>query len=88
MIYVNVYLEDLVRGGPEEGGWYYTAGELEDSWACETQAQVETASAEFAERYSNEGRPAISSVLSRGRYAIRLENHPGANYPDHRPHYE
>ena len=25
--YANAYMTDRVYGGPEEGGWYYTAGE-------------------------------------------------------------
>jgi hypothetical protein len=28
---VAIYLVDLKYGGPEEGGWYYTAGERQDT---------------------------------------------------------
>lgn len=36
MIYLNVYIEHRVYGGPEEGGWYYGAGEPVASIPIET----------------------------------------------------
>jgi hypothetical protein len=59
---------DRVYGGPEEGGWYYTHFEPE------RVIIVPARKAERCERLlqkwedrQNEGRPSISSVLSRGR---------------------
>lgn len=36
MIYLNVYIEHRVYGGPEEGGWYYGVGEPVASIPIET----------------------------------------------------
>jgi len=89
--FVNAYLVDRAYGGPEEGGWWYDCGTLED---CNEVSTFRDA-ADLVERwerveYSNDGRPDISSVLSEGQYWVRLTFcRPGAaHYPEYRPHYE
>ena len=90
MPFVNVYIEDRAYGGPEEGGWYYGTREPERCIPVTTWSQAERA-ARRVERVLecwNEGRPSISSVLSRGRYRVDVERHPARTSPEQRPHYE
>ena len=88
--YVNVYLVDRAFGGPEEGGWWYDCGQILQSVPCETKQEAEEKAGELRklEKYSNEGRPEIDSVLSEGRYDVQVECLPGADYPSRRPYYE
>ena len=96
---VAIYMEDKVYGGPEEGGWYYHAGELcmepraanflrgfdkeEDAWDY-TDALNQGVITQW-----NEGRPDIGSCLSEGRYvAIYDEGMPAPFFPEETPHYE
>lgn len=65
-------MEDRKFGGPEEGGWYYTA--FEPIRTLLVPAAKAERCARLLQRWqdrNNEGRPAISSVLSYGRYCIR-----------------
>src|ERR1039457_4413384 len=83
---VAVFLCDRAYGGPEEGGWWYTAGErvdqLEEDGVNVAQPQV-FATEGFAyigadklnEKLNetvNKGRRPASSVLSEGRYEARV----------------
>ena len=98
---VAVYMVDRVYGGPEEGGWYYTAGLPDTDMAQFTRlfkGQGEEAPA-AARRYRdrlakrlvdklNVGRRDIGSVLSEGQYMACLEEGYPAAFPQERPHYE
>lgn len=90
LVYVNVYLVDRQRGGPEEGGWYYDCGCVEESLRCKdeahAQAVYERKLAEYAEENRNR-RSDIGSVLSEGRFDVKLEAWPGENWPAVTPHY-
>ncbi len=90
---VAVYLEDRAFGGSEEGGWYYDCGELvrvSHVFGNEDRAIA------FCRRMNdrlratlNRGRREISSVLSEGRYAARIEEDFAPQYfPQQRPYYE
>jgi hypothetical protein len=87
--FVNVYLEHQAYGGPEEGGWWYVAGEL---CLCEPWPSAETAETRAGELragcFSNDGLPPLSSVRSGGRYRVVVSLEPGASYPVSRPRYE
>ena len=90
---VAVYLCDRAYGGPEEGGWWYSTGELVR--IIRTFKDEERAAA-YATRMNrllnatiNKGRREISSVLSDGRYYAEVhESIAPRHYPEHRPHYE
>lgn len=94
VLYINVYLVDRAYGGPEEGGWYYTYYKLEETipvLAPVGQDVFEYAKAE-AKRwretvYSNDGRRPISSVLSEGRYDVRVEVFKGESETTEIPYY-
>ena len=93
---VAVYDVDLVRGGPEEGGWYYEAGSLvrvvrlfpneDHALAYCRRLNARLASRAFG---PNQGKPAVSSVRSQGELQAQVcEDLAPAGYPDRRPRYE
>ena len=86
-MYVNVYEVDRIYGGPEEGGWWYDAGEVMLSERFYDRDAAEARVKELAEEYPNTGQ-VRSIIYSGGDYRIYIEDEPGQNYPDHRPHYE
>ncbi len=82
--YVNVYEIDRRYGGPEEGGWWFDSGTLVDSTETASKQDANRLSEAKQTEYPNNG----SSVYRGGDYTVRIENHPGENYPTNRPHYE
>jgi hypothetical protein len=91
---VAVYQEDMAYGGPEEGGWWYDAGELTDYPV--RYFRGEEAAYRHARRLNhwlhrliNRHRREYSSVISDGRLVAEVHaNHPPGHYPAQRPHYE
>ena len=91
MHFVNLYLVDRVSGGPEEGGWYYTAGEAKHSIPCHTSRRAERCARlveKIAEAQNSQRRSDIGSVLSEGRYEVRIEREPACNFPLFRPRWD
>ncbi len=91
MWFVNVYEVDRCYGGPEEGGWYYDAGQLLATYAVSGQYGDAQA---LRERLRNDEWANIghaSSVAYRGGQ-FELEITRGAPapafYPEGIPHYE
>lgn len=87
--FVNVYEVDRAYGGPEEGGWYYDTGRLITSRQVPAESAYTTRD-ELVQKYpKGEGRKASWSVLyCGGDYRVYVEDHPGADFPEHTPHYE
>lgn len=87
IVYVNVYQVNRRFGGPEEGGWYYDAAEIHASFPT-TQDRVAavTAMAKDVYGYLDDPDHALSSVLSKGKIFVKIEDAPGADSP--RPRYE
>jgi|688.fasta_scaffold379186_4 hypothetical protein len=96
MYLVSVYLQDLAYGGPEEGGWYYTVGELARTVRL---FRSEDKAYEYSRRLNdklnsrtfgpNLDRPDMSSVLSEGLYFAEVhEDHAPKYFPEKRPRYE
>jgi len=87
--HVSVYLVQRCYGGPEEGGWYYDAGELVVTETHPTPADAEARAEELreSEEYSNADRRELSSVISTGRYDVRVEANPGEDWPRRVPRY-
>jgi len=90
---VAVYLIDRAYGGPEEGGWYYEAGELvrqvrlfkNEEAAMDYSRRLN----KWLQRTLNKGRRPISSVLSEGCYcALVYGDYAPKYYPEETPHYE
>lgn len=87
-LWMTVYKHDRAYGGPEEGGWYYDCGEPVLHVPLLKCLDVDAVRAELEQLFSNEGRPSVSSVLSRGQYRIDVDYEPGKAYPEETPHYE
>jgi hypothetical protein len=85
--FVGVYLVDRCYGGPEEGGWWYDAGELVRQTAVATRADAEALRTKLADRYPRTG--ASSNVHGGEDYAIHIDLQPHAeHYPTEHPRYE
>lgn len=93
---VATYLEDLAYGGPAEGGWYYTYGEIQNLpvlyFTTRTEARAAAALLNHWMDEStewNKGRPSISNTNSEGLFRARYgAGHPKHHYPERKPHYE
>lgn len=88
-LYVNVYLWDQAYGGPEEGGWWYSTYDPEESIKC---ASVEEAERILEEKRAwceeeNLTRRHPSSVLSDGHYVVELDAWPAERRPQYTPRY-
>lgn len=83
---VNVYEVSRNYGGPEEGGWWYDTGHCVETRRCATRADAERVQAALRDEYPRTGRR--SSVLGGDDYEVVIEDGPGRDYPEHRPHYE
>jgi hypothetical protein len=82
-----VYELDQVYGGPEEGGWYFETGEIEDTIVIEPGDDLAAIKAHLAETYP-EGKNRYS-VSPRGRdYRVVYGFTDGQSWPQERPHYE
>ena len=96
---VAAYAVDKQFGGSEEGGWWYSSGELvrtlrvfkSEDKACAYASRLNaTLWARHQVFGPNVGKHKPSSVLSEGEW-ISAEVHEDAapaSYPDTRPHYE
>ena len=88
--FLNEYVLDKRYGGPEEGGWWYDVGTFTHCWGYyRNNDEADRVRQKYKSRIDekNDGRPDISSVLSRGRYQILIETSPGADFPSYRPVY-
>ena len=88
-IYLNVYLVDRLRGGPEEGGWYYDTGDPLESRALDPHEDVEAAKAAARKRWEEQGasRPRWSAIGGPD-VEVYLEKHFARRFPERRPAYE
>jgi hypothetical protein len=87
--YFAVYRVDRAYGGPEEGGWWFDYGEVEERFpiTCEEDAQ---ALFEIAVKagYDNEGRRPIWSVASDGVFEFIASWSLPMDWPEASPRYE
>lgn len=90
-IYVNIYLHDRQYGGPEEGGWWFDVWDVEEVFRCRDEAhakQVFELKTGEAVEDNKLRRSDVSSVISEGRYEVKLEAWPAERIPAVAPHYE
>lgn len=92
MIYVNCYKVSLCYGGPEEGGWWYDAGEPLasvplDSSATETEIERvrEDLYAKFGQPSKGLGRRSASDPED---IEVYVEYNFADYFPKEKPHYE
>jgi len=74
--FVNVYEIEQRYGGPEEGGWYYTAGTPVESVRVQTLAEAEQLLVRKLNRYDGK------------EFRADIEEHFARPFPQKRPHYE
>ena len=93
---VAIYEAGLSYGGPEEGGWWFEQGTLQELPVLYFDNRSDAIAAmNFVQDLMdvspewNKNRPAISSVNSYGVFRARInDGHPVKHYPARRPHYE
>lgn len=91
IVYVNAYLVSRCFGGPEEGGWWYDAGEplasvpLDEGDKAGIERWSATLMAKFADRANPRGR---GSVIGGPDLEVYVEDHMAAYFPAERPYYE
>lgn len=88
-IYVNAYEVDRLYGGPEEGGWYFDAGEPLESIRVYSGAKAEEVRerllSKFASQQSAHNR---YSVIGGPDVEVYIESEKGKAFPERYPHYE
>jgi len=85
-LYVNVYDITRVYGGPEEGGWWYDMGELIESHEASSDEEAREVQARLLEDFPNTGKR--YSVLGGDDYDVKIQDHPGEDFPQYIPRYE
>lgn len=90
--YVNVYETSQEYGGPEEGGWYYTAGEPVESVKVPRNAGDHVVRAIVEEKKKqyevDDFRKPGNYGRRRSEHVVLVEGRPGRPYPEVTPHYE
>lgn len=89
--FVNEYEINRTYGGPEEGGWWYETGRFIKEHARHTSSQHATQTRdaltdEIETRRIDRYPP--NHVACDGWPEIRIETHPGRDFPETAPHYE
>ena len=87
--YVNVYEVDRVKGGSEEGGWWYDAGQPIESVRVRSRIEAAILKTELADKYRDE-QPKRNrySVIGGPDIEIFIEDHFAREFPERRPLYE
>ena len=84
--YVNVYRVERCYGGPEEGGWWYDAGEPIESRLVGPNEDLDSMVAVMRARHPRTDKR--FSVNGGEDYDVVVEEHFATPYPSVRPHYE
>jgi hypothetical protein len=90
--YVNVFDVTRCFGGPEEGGWWYDAGECIESHrvAATTEEELDTMCRDLIDKlredYPRTGKR--YSVLGGIDYDVFRQDHEGRDFPECIPRYE
>lgn len=88
MRYANVYAVTRHYGGPEEGGWWYDAGEPIGSVAMHPDWSWETVRTFLEALYADRNHGNIGSVLGGTEVRICREIYFAEPWPARRPRYE
>lgn len=92
--YINVYRLTDEYGGPEEGGWWYTAGEPEVSLRVEfgDRTSIEDVVGGLLSVFPDNGnrRSTVYEVVADKPtdYLVVVEDHAAREFPEERPRYE
>lgn len=85
--YLNVYEVTRYYGGPEEGGWWFDAGEPVASIPFETEHETLLAIDEWKAKFPNNGNRFSVRPQAIDYYVLR-EDHFAEAWPKERPRYE
>ena len=80
-VFVNLYRVGYCHGGPEEGGWGFWAGEPIASVAVADRDAAEAQQDALVECFCEDDRH------GNRQYEVRIEGHPGEEFPREHPHY-
>lgn len=83
--WVNVFDVQRCYGGPEEGGWWYDAGECIDYKFAASVEEAKRIRAELEAEYVNDG-PGLGSMLSRGEYQVSVDLLPSEGFSNYSPY--
>lgn len=88
-----LYEVDRVFAGPEEGGWWYDAGQLVKTIAVQREHARAVATSErlnrWLDRLQRHRRPVSSIAYDGGRYRVLVyRDIAPPKFPQERPHYE
>lgn len=92
--FVNIYEVNRGYGGPEEGGWWYDYGSVSVSFAIPSGDQEEAKAKlilaqSIVDDWNGDGENRdLGSVNCVGSFLCWIEDHPGRDFPDRKPHYE
>lgn len=90
--YVAIYELDRSYGGPEEGGWWFTTGEIRKTIRCRPRSlpNARRQAAAWVARRGAPRRPLGSVIYSGGEYRVCavVGRRPAASFPSRRPRYE
>ena len=90
-VYVNSYDVERVYGGPEEGGWYFDQGLLNESKKFSFHGNKERGLAHYdkAVEYAHQKAEELrnDNPAYRNRYKVEVSFNEGANYPKVAPQY-
>lgn len=88
MRYVNAYCVTRHYGGPEEGGWWYNAGEPLASVPIDDGQDPEPVREHLRSKFSDVNQGNIYSVRGGEEVQVYIEDEFAAYFPRERPHYE
>ena len=74
-------------GGPEEGGWWYTAGSSEATHFIFSKKSCIKRCIELIDTYSLDTQPSITSSLEPTAYELTLGTGYAEDFPQERPYY-
>ena len=89
--HLNEYLTDRAFGGGEEGGWWYDTGRFVACHGAFGTVDEATAARDAKANWLADRRQGLhdpDSVLCTGWPVLRIEPHPGADFPATPPRYE
>lgn len=84
--WVNIYEVVRVRGGEENGGWFYNKGTLVDSVPCPSKAIADHVADNLRLKVQYAGVDIYKEPGS--EYQVRIETKPGVDFPETPPVYE
>jgi hypothetical protein len=85
--WVAVWEIDQACGGPEEGGWWFTTGDLKQAVPCSTYEDAQKVREQLVTKWESEGK-SYSVAYRGGEYSVEVRgSQPPTYFPERRPVY-